>query len=167
LAMGQAAIQARGESMTATNRSIAFSSEITHVGSGASIAAAGISGGGDISTALVGSGNLARYDACDVALMLTATASIAAASTNIELYRRDLNFDGTNDAVVPGASNLQKLVGVFQLPAATTASTTHYVQCNNVRLSGGDCEFYIKNATAVNVLAGWTLKVTPKTDSYA
>jgi hypothetical protein len=153
--------------MTATNRSIVFSSEITHVGSGASIAAAGISGTADISTALAGSGNLARYDACDVALMVTATASIAATATNIELYRRDLNIDSTNHAGVPNVSNLQKLVGVFQLPATNTVSTTNYAVCNNVRLTGGDCQFYIKNATAVNILAGWTLKVTPKTDSYA
>ena|SRR3990172_3716149 len=150
-----------------TNRSIAFSTQIVHIGSGASLAAAALSGSADVSTALVGSGNLARYDACDVAIMIAPTASIAAASTIIELYRRDLNVDGTNDEKIPDASNLQHFAGMFQIPAATTVSTTHYVQATNVQLSGGDCEFYIKNGLGVNIPAGWTLKVTPKTDSFA
>ena len=110
---------------------------------------------------------LARYDAADVVLMITCTASIAATSTNIELYRRDLNSDGTADTKIPDASNLNKLVAVFKVPAATTVSTTNYMVEQDVPLSGGDCEFYLKNALGVNVLAGWTLKVTPKTDSFA
>ena len=154
--------------MASTIRSIAFEAGITHIGSGASIAAAGsLSGSADISTALVGSGNLVRYPLCDVALMCAATASIAAASTSVELYRRDLNVDGTNDTKIPDASNLVRLVGVFQIPAATTVSTTHYALAADVKLTGGDCEFYLRNQLAVNIVAGWTLKVTPKTDAFA
>ena len=140
-------------------------SVITHIGSGASIAAAGISASTDVSTALVGTGNLTRYPRCNVTLMIAPTASIAATSTNLYLYRRDMNVDGTADTGAVGASNKQKFMGAFQAPAATTASTTHYMTIKDVPLPGaGDCEFAVENALGVNVPAGWTLKVEPKTD---
>lgn len=144
---------------------VTTSTQVTHIGSGASIAAGGISVSADVSTALSGTGNLARYPRCDVALMIAPTASIASTSTGIMLYRRDLNFDGTNDETVPGASNKQKVVGSFQVAAATTVSTTHYLQCTDVPLPGaGDCEFYIGNDLGVNIPVGWTMKITPKSD---
>lgn len=153
--------------MPATSASITYSTQVTHIGSGASLAPAAISGSADVSTALAGAGNLARYPHCDVALFIAPTASIAAASVNIALYRRDLNFDGTNDETVPGASNKQKLVAVFTAPAATTASVSLYMQATKVPLPGGDCEFYIGNDLGVNIPAGWTLKVTPRSEAYA
>jgi hypothetical protein len=144
---------------------VTTSTQIAYIGSGASIAAGGINVSGDISTALSFTGNLARYPRCDVVLMIAPTASIAATSTNIFLYRRDLNIDGTNDEPLPGASNKQKYVGQFNAAAATTASTTQYLQCTDVALGGAsDCEFYIENALAVNIPIGWTLKITPKSD---
>ena len=153
--------------MAATTASIVYSTQVTHIGSGASIAPAGLSGSADISTALAGNGNLARYPYADVVLMIAPTASVAAASTVISLYRRDINIDSTSDEDVPGASNTQHYVGTFQVPAATAASTTHYVQITDVPLAGGDAEFYIQNNLAVNIPAGWTLKITPKTIAFA
>lgn len=145
---------------------VTTTTQITHIGSGASIAAAGFSGSADVSTALSGTGNLARYPRADVQLMIAPTASIAAASTFINLYRRDLNFDSsTGDATIPGASNKQTFVGAFQVSAATTVSTTHYCQIVDVPLPApGDCEFYLENTLGVNIPIGWTLKITPKTD---
>lgn len=144
---------------------VTTSTQITHIGSGASIAAGGFSGSADISTALSGTGNLARYPRADVTLMIAPTASIAAASANLYLYRRDLNVDGTNDTPIPGASNKFRFVAPFQASAATTASTTQYLQATDVSIGApGDCEFYLENALGVNIPAGWTLKVTPKTD---
>jgi hypothetical protein len=144
---------------------VTTSTQITHIGSGASMAASGFSGSADISTALSFSGNLANYPRANVALMITATASIASTSAYLYLYRRDINIDGTSDETAPGASNANKFMGAFALNAATTASTTHYSQITDVPLpGGGDCEFYVQNGLGVNVLAGWTLKVTPKTD---
>jgi hypothetical protein len=144
---------------------VTTSTQITHIGNGASIAAGGISGSADISTALSGTGNLSRYPRCDVVLMIAPTASIAATSTGLVLYRRDLNIDGTNDETVPGASNKQKYMGTFRAAAATTANTTHYMQINDVDLPApGDCEFYVGNELGVNVPLGWTLKITPKSD---
>ena len=144
---------------------VTTSTVITHIGSGASIASGGaFSGSADVSTALSYTGNLARYPRCDVVLMIAPTASIASASTNLFLYRRDIDVDGTNDEGIPGASNAQKFMGAFQASAATTVSTTHYMEINDVPLPAGDCQFYIQNSLGVNVPAGWTLKVTPKTD---
>jgi hypothetical protein len=123
------------------------------------------SGSADISTALAGTGNLARYPRADVVLMIAPTASIALASTNLFLYRRDINIDGTNDSPIPGTSNKTKFVGAFQAAAAITVSTTQYLEITDVDLGPpGDCEFYVENGLGVNVPAGWTLKVTPKTD---
>ena len=144
---------------------ITTSSQITHIGSGTSLAPAAFNPASDVSTALSFTGNLNRYPRCDVTLMIAPTASIALASSNLYLYRRDLNFDGTNDATVPGASNKQTFMGVFQASAATTVSTTHYMQITDVPLPGaGDCEFYVENALGVNIPVGWVLKVAPKTD---
>lgn len=147
---------------------VTTSTQITHIGSGTSLAAGAINPFSDVSVALAGTGNLGRYPRCDVALMIAPTASIASASTNIYLYRRDLNFDGTNDETAPGASNKQKFMGAFQCNATTTASTTHYLQITDVPLPGaGDCEFFIENGLGVNIPVGWTLKVTPKTNTAA
>jgi hypothetical protein len=151
----------------ATNVSTVYSTQITHIGSGTSLAAAAINPSSDVSVALVGSGNLARYPRADIALFIAPTASIASTSTEITLLRRDLNIDGTADEDVPATSNVQKYVGSFIVSATTTASTSHYMQLADVPLPGGDCEFYIQNNLGVNIPVGWTLKVTPKTDSLA
>jgi hypothetical protein len=151
--------------MADASTKVTTSTQITHIGSGTSLAAAAINPSSDVSVALSGTGNLARYPRADVALMIAATASIASTSTNLYLYRRDLNIDGTSDETVPAASNKQKFMGAFQVQAATTVSTTHYCQLTDVPLPGaGDCEFYVENGLGVNVVVGWTLKVTPKTD---
>jgi len=145
---------------------ITTSTQITHVSSGASIAPAGLSGSADVSAApLSFTGNLNRYPRCDIAITVSPTASVAAASNNIYLYRRDLNVDGTADEPIPGVSNKQHYVGSFQLSAATTVSTTQTLHIADVTLPGAqDCEFYIENASNVNIPLGWVLKVTPKSD---
>lgn len=136
------------------------------------MAAGGLSASTDVSTALVGSTNLARYDKADVVLSIIPTASIASTSTNIVLYRRDMNVDGaggggTADETAPDASNKNHFMGIFVCKYATTATTTHVIQLTDVPLSGGDCEFYIENGLGVNIPAGWKLLVTPKTIAAA
>jgi hypothetical protein len=151
--------------MADASTKVSASTQITHIGSGASIAAAGVNGSADISTVLSFTGNLNRYPRCDVTLMIAPTASVALASSALYLLRRDLNVDGTADETAPGASNINKFMGSFNIQAATTVSTTHYATLTDIPLPGaGDCEFYIQNGLGVNVPAGWTLKVTPKTD---
>lgn len=153
--------------MAATNRSILYGTPITHVSSGAQIVAAAISGTADCSAGtLVGSSNLSRYPLCDIALFVAPTVAVSSASTNIILYRRDLNIGGgTDDEDAPDASNKNKFMGVFNLKYAA-ASKSYYLQMCDVPLPGGDCEFYIENQLGVTIPLGWTLKVTPKTDSF-
>ncbi len=152
--------------MAATTASIVFSTQVTHIGSGASLAAGAISASTDVSTALA-STNMGRYPLCDVALMIAPTASVALASNTIALFRRDLDIDSTNDETAPGTSNEQKYMGTFQIKATTTASTTHYCQLTDIPLSSGAHEFFIKNTLGVNIPIGWTLKVTPKSTAFA
>lgn len=151
--------------MADSTTKVTTSTQVTHIGSGTSLAAGAINPASDISVALAATGNLNRYPRADVVLMIAPTASIASTSTNIYLYRRDINTDGTNDDPLPATSNKQKFAGAFQASASTTASTTQYLSIVDVPLSGsGDCEFYIENGLGVNIPVGWTLKVTPKAD---
>lgn len=141
---------------------VTTSTQIVHIGSGASISSGGFSGSGDISTALARTGNLGAYPMCDIAVKVQGTASVASTSQNLYLYRRDLNFDGTSDETVPGSSNRQQFMGTRQVPAGTATSWTHYVNFTNVPLpASADCEFYLESGLGVNITAGWTLKVTP------
>lgn len=151
-----------------TNRSTVYSTQIVHIGSGASMAAGAMSAAADVSTAL-DSTNLVRYPLADVALKVSNTGSVSSASNTILLYRRDLNFDGANDEPVPATATSvaysNHLVGVYQIPNFTVASTT-YLSLSDIPLSD-QCEFYIENKTNTGLGLGWTLKVTPKTDSFA
>lgn len=148
-----------------TNVLVVRGSEIVHVGSGNSLTP-GAFGPSSFSTALSGTGNLSNYPRCDVTLFVVPTSSIASQSATVALYRRDINIDGTNDETVPDASNRNKFMGAFNLKFGTTVTTTHYVQMTDVPLPGrGDCEFYISNDLNCNIPAGWTLKITPKTDA--
>ena len=157
--------------MADASTKVAYSTAaIIHVGSGASMAA-GVLGPADaslISTALT-STNLGRYPRADIALMFTHTASMAPAASSLYLYRRDINFDNTNDDPVLDtvAANLYKakFVGAFAARPYSAASTTYTqsMMLPDIPLTD-QCEFYIENATNTSILAGWTLKVTPKTD---
>lgn len=138
------------------------STQITHVGSGTSLAAAAVNPSSDVSTALT-STNLFNYPYMDVALMATFSASIALASNTIALFRRDNDIDSTNDEKAPDTSNLAHFLGNFVVPGSTTVSTTHYLNLENVPIPQGPFDLYMQNNTGVNLKVGWTLKVTPKT----
>lgn len=146
-----------------------YTTQITHIGSGTSLAAGAISPSSDVSTAL-SSTNLARYPKADLQLKVQHTTSMSSASAAIVLYRRDLNFDSTNDEPIPStATNTlykAKFMGVFTAQPSSVTSNSHtlYMQLNDVPLAD-ECEFYIENATNAPILAGWTLKVVPKTDA--
>lgn len=151
--------------MADASTKVTTSTQITHIGSGASIAPGGFSGSADISTALARTGNLGAYPAVDIAVKVQGTASIASASQNLYLYRRDINIDGTNDETVPGTSNRQHHMVSKVVPAGTAASWTHYISFTNVPVPAhGDCEFYLESGLGVNITPGWSMKVTPRTN---
>lgn len=148
---------------------VAYSSAaIVHIGSGTSLAAAVINPSSDISTAL-SSTNLGRYPRADVVLTYNHTATMAPASTAVHLYRRDINVDGTADDPTPNtvAATIYKgkYCGSFVATpqSATSASHSQTFMVVDVPLTD-QCEFYIDNSTNTSILAGWTLKITPKTD---
>ena len=159
--------------MADASTKLAYSTQITHVGSGAQMAANTLfpAAASDFSAAL-SSTNLGRYPRADIALMFTHTASMAPASNTLNLYRRDINFDGTNDDpllnTVAGNLYKHKYVGVFVATPYTAASTTYTqsMMIPDVPLTD-QCEFYVENLTNTTILAGWTLKITPKTDTGA
>lgn len=139
--------------------------QVTHIGSGASMSAGAFSTSNDVSTALARTGNLGTYPMCEVQIKVQGTASINSTSQMLYLYRRDINIDGTSDETVPGTSNKQHLMSQVMVPAGTATSWTHYVNVDRVPLpAAGDCEFYLESALGVNITAGWSLKVTPKTN---
>lgn len=150
-----------------TSLSIVYSTQITHIGSGTSLAANAMSPSSDVSTAL-SSTNLARYPLADLALFISNTGSVSSNSNTILVYRRDLNIDGTNDEPVPStatsAAYRPHMVGVITIPPFSVASTSYH--SIEVPLSD-QCEFYIENKLNTAIAVGWTLKVTPKTDSFA
>lgn len=151
-----------------TTRSTTYSTQITHVGNGGALAAGAMSAASDVSTAL-SSTNLARYAYCDLQLFCSATTSVSSLSNTILCYRRDINFDSTNDELVPSTvasiAYRQKLIGAFTV-APWTAASTGYFQLCDVPLAD-ECEFYIENTLSAGIAAGWTLKVRPKSDQYA
>lgn len=151
--------------MADASTKVTTSTQITHIGSGASIAAGAFSGSADVSTSLARAGNLGAYPRCEIQIKVQGTASINSTSQNLHLYRRDINIDGTSDETVPGSSNKQHHVATMQVPAGTAASWTHFINVDNVPLpAAADCEFYLESALGVNITAGWSLKVTPKTN---
>lgn len=85
------------------------------------------------------------------------------ANTVINLYARLMNTDGTNDADVPDANFQHIYVGGFPInDVLTNQFITIDIPLPNTKTSQ-IYEFYIENKTGQTLVAGWTLKVTPKT----
>lgn len=70
--------------------------------------------------------------------------SAPTAGDAIHLYRRDLNIDGTNDAVEPSANYEEIYVGSFNL---SPVATRQFHSLNNIPLTD-EQDFYIKYDTA-------------------
>lgn len=94
----------------------------------------------------------------DVTLDITYTTAPPVGSV-INLYRRDMNIDGTNDAVVPSANHLHTYAGTFQLSPTTGRQ---YHQLTDIPLTVSQ-DFYIEfRATYATATNATTVKVTPK-----
>ena len=146
--------------MADASTTVVSSTQIAHVSNGASIAAAGFST--TIDTALT-STNMKKWPRCDATLYVTQASTTATTLMSIPLFRRDINIDGTMDEGIPTSSTQAHYVGSFILPASTAASAV--MNINDIPLPATtDCEFYISNALTNLISAGWTLKITPKTD---
>lgn len=155
----------------ASVKTVYSTAAITHVGSGEQLTAGAMMASSATSVAL-SSTNMGRYPRADIVLTYSHTTSMSSASAATYLYRRDMNVDGTGDEPYPEtATNVlykNKFMGAFiaKPQSATSNSHVQYLQLTDVPLSD-NCEFYIENGTNATILAGWTLKVLPKTDTGA
>ena len=142
---------------------VVSSSQIAYVSSGASIAAAGFSASSDIANALT-STNMKRWPRCDAVLTISQASSTSNTAMSVPLFRRDINIDGTADEGIPNSSSQQHYVGSFTL-SSSASTTVQSMNLNDIPLPATtDCEFYLSNALTNLISAGWTLKITPKTD---
>ena len=150
-----------------------YTTQITHVGNGASLAANKISASTDISTAL-SSTNHNDWPKADIQLYFQHSSSLSSLSNQIALYRRDINFDSSagDEGILDTSTAVfykAKYMGAFiaSHKSVTTASNTpysQYAQLTDIPLAR-ECEFYIENTSNATINAGWTLKVIPKTDA--
>lgn len=133
-----------------------YASPVTLEASGAEVAddAFGDADDADLADAQHGGFPLADF------VLKAAFGGAVAAMSVVNLYRRDLNIDSTNDAIAPSATYPVQLVGNFLIPAGATAAA--YYPCADVPLVA-DQEFFIENKTGQTLSAAWTLKATPKT----
>lgn len=150
-----------------TNVTKTYASPVTLVSSGAQITAGNMSGSADVANSL-SSANHSNYERGDVTLNLSVSGSVNSLSNYVVLYRRDLNIEGTGDAPQPSTAYpaySSACAGIMSIPPFTAASSNVSVISRDVKLSR-ECEFYIENRLNIAIPAGWTLKVTPKTDSW-
>ena len=105
-----------------------------------------------------------NYLSADAVLFASFSTSISSNSNIVNLYRRDLNIDSTNDSPQPTAVSpayYNTYVGQFQIPAFTAASSG-YFPLNDIPLCK-ECQFYIENQTNSPMISTYTVKFTPKT----
>lgn len=133
-----------------------YASQVTLEASGASAASNAFAAANDSSLA---SANHSNYPLADFALTCDFGAAVGA-SVVVNLYRQDMDIDGSADSPAPATTYKSLFVGSFLIPSAQSASATYPLP--NVPLSAV-CQFSIENATAQNLSAGWVLKATPKT----
>jgi hypothetical protein len=142
------------------------STQVAAVTGTANIAVAGFNAAAEAS--VLTSTDTANYPLADASLFASFSTSVSSASNYINLYRRDMNIDGTNDgpqpqSAAPAYSNTY--VGKFTVPPYTAASSG-YFPLKDIPLSG-DCQFFTENKTNATIIgtggSTYVLKITPKT----
>jgi hypothetical protein len=87
------------------------------------------------------------------------TAVAVAENSYVSLFARPLNVDGANSTEVPEAARPTVFIGTFILNNVAI-NTNQYCELI-ARDVPWEAEYYIYNASAQTISAGWTLKVTP------
>lgn len=136
-----------------------FGTTKTLEANGGSCANAAIVQANDAAYAIVADG--ASFLDADFALMCQWATITSIENKTIDLYARDLNFDGTADAIAPTATFTHRYIGSFRI-SAVAANTNQYMLVN-ARNVPKDAEYYLINSSGQTISAGWTLKVTPRT----
>lgn len=142
-----------------------YGTQRTVIAGTANVASNGFNGSTECSNTPLDSTLHSNYPLADVVLAASFSTSVSSANNIVNLYRRDLNIDSTNDApqpqsAAPAFSNT--FVGAFVIPPFTAASTGYFA-CLDVPISA-QCEFYLENKTNATIVGTTiTVKLTPKT----
>jgi hypothetical protein len=110
-------------------------------------------------TGSLSSTNHSDYPDADFCLTVVSFGALVGAGMFINLYRQDMDIDGTLDSPAPSTTYKNCLVGTFLLPCGGSGSGSY--PCPNIPLSK-ICQFYIENQSGTSLTAGWSLKATPK-----
>jgi len=140
--------------MATNDANFSAGTETTVITGGATRATDAFSTSGEV-TAL--SSNL--YPFCKAVLSCSYSSAPTEGDT-VDLYRRDINIDSTNDATIPEAGFEYHYMGSF---AVKDSTSQQYVSLNSVPLAYGDQEFYIKNSADQTMDSDYTVKITPLT----
>lgn len=85
-------------------------------------------------------------------------------NATLDLYARELDIDGTEDAVVPTTTYRRRYIGSFPVINQTAMQYIRITALDVPKLA----EYYLhNNATGQAVSSGWTLKVTPRSIKVA
>jgi len=138
---------------------LAWGTEKTLEASGASVTSAAIVQANDATYGVVADG--ASFPDAEFVLRCQWATITSIENKTLDLYGRELNIDGTSDAIAPTATYTHRYIGSFRI-SAVAANTDQYM-----KLIGYDvpkeAEYYLVNSSGQTVSAGWTLKVTPRT----
>lgn len=86
------------------------------------------------------------------------------AGTNINIYARKMDIEGTNDSSVPDDNNIDQIIGRFTVDATVATSTdafltTQWMTISN-HYSAQVYQFYLQNKSDQSISAGWELFLT-------
>lgn len=134
---------------------------VTIVGGTASVADSAFSVAGDVV-----SGNwINSLNAREMAMVAFFDWNTTApdANSSVNLYARPMNIDSTNDGDIPDANFQHNFIGSFPV---NDVLTNQYIELASLGVPTGknsaEFQFYIENKTGETLVAGWTLKLTPK-----
>jgi hypothetical protein len=147
----------------AGERIVVWGTEKTLEANGGSCSSAAIVQANDATYAVVGDG--ASFPDADFALRCQWATITSIENKTIDLYARSLNFDSTNDAIAPTATFTHRYIGSFRI-SAVAANTDQYMHLV-ARDVPKEAEYYIINSSGQTISAGWTLKVTPRSEKAA
>lgn len=136
-----------------------YAAQVTLATGGVNVASSGFA---QSTSATLSTANHSNYPWADFSLQVNGFGAVLASNVYVNLYRQDLDIDGTADAVVPGSTFPETFVGTFRIPNTESSASTNYFSLTNVPLAK-NCQFSIENKCGQTMTSGWVLKATPKT----
>lgn len=140
------------------------SAAVAAISNGSSLASNAFTPSSDVSS--LGSANHSFYPLADLYFTGSFSTSVSSASAILNVYRRDRAIDGTNHAPIPqsvtNSAYSAVAVGAFSVVPNSVGSVSMALFLPDVPL-GDQFEFYLEDKTNASLLAGYVVKVRPKT----